>query len=81
MKDTVYADLKMYYVFRHVINGQKTFPEWDDRVKYYRGRVSKTVPLFTNNDYVPDFYCIGTKRDSDRRNIIKLGDPFKRNTP
>jgi hypothetical protein len=81
VKDTVYADLKMDYIFRHVIKGQKTFPEWDDRVKYYRGRVSKTVPLFTNSDYVPDFYCIGTKKDSDRRNIIKLGAPFNREYP
>ena len=53
----------MDYVFRNVISGQKTFPEWDDRVKYYNGSVSKTIPLFTSDDYVPDFYCIGTDRD------------------
>jgi hypothetical protein len=57
------------------INGQKTFPEWDDRVKYYQGTVSKTIPLFTSNDYVPDFYCIGTGKDSHNRNIIKMLSP------
>jgi hypothetical protein len=75
VKDTVFADLWMDYVFRNVINGQKTFPEWDDRVKYYKGSVSKTIPLFTSNDYVPDLYCIGTGLDSHKRNIIKMLSP------
>jgi hypothetical protein len=72
VKDTVYADLSMDYVFRNVINGQKTFPEWDDRVKFYKGSVSKTIPLFTSNDYVPDFYCIGTGKYPDMRSVIKI---------
>jgi hypothetical protein len=75
VKDTVYAELTMDYLFRNVIKGQKTFPEWDDRVKYYKGSVSKTIPLFTSNDYVPDFYCIGSDKDSEKRNIIKMSCP------
>ena len=63
VKDTLFAELKMDYVFRNVISGQKTFPEWDDRVKYYNGSVSKTIALFSPGDYVPDFYGIGTDRD------------------
>jgi len=58
-----------------VISGQKTFPEWDDRVKYYNGSVSKTIALFSPCDYVPDFYGIGTDRDSDRKHLIKMSSP------
>jgi hypothetical protein len=72
IRDTVYADLRMDYVFRNVVNGQKTFPEWDDRVKFYKGSVTKTIPLFASSDYVPDFYCIGTNKEPGRREIIKL---------
>jgi len=75
VKDTVYADLTMEYVFRNVINGGKTFPEWDDRVRYFKGRVSKRVPLFNSGDYVPDFYCLGTARNTGGRNIIKTAAP------
>ena len=75
IKDTIYADLSMDYVFRNVLKGQKTFPEWDDRVKYVRGRVSKRVPLFTSADYAPDLYCIGTERSAHKRESIKLSDP------
>ena len=77
VKDTVYADLRMDYVFRNVVRGQKTFPEWDDRVKFYKGSVSKTIPLFTSGDYVPDFYCIGTDRDPGGRTTIKMSAPFR----
>ena len=72
IKDTIYADLKMDYVFRNVINGEKTFPEWDDMVKFYKGSVSKTIPLFASNDYIPDFFCIGTNKEPDRREVLKL---------
>ena len=76
VKDTVYADLRMDYVFRNVVKGQNTFPEWDDRVKYYKGIVSKTIPLFTSADYVPDFYCIGTDRGPGGKNTIKMTAPL-----
>ena len=75
VKDTLFAELKMDYVFRNVISGQKTFPEWDDRVKYYNGSVSKTIALFSPDDYVPDFYSIGTDKDSDRKDFIKMASP------
>ncbi len=75
VKDTLFAELKMDYVFRNVISGQKTFPEWDDKVKYYNGSVSKTIALFSPGDYVPDFYGIGTDRDSDTKNFIKISSP------
>lgn len=78
VKDTVYAELTMSYVFRNVISGEKTFPEWDDRVRFYKGSVSKSVPLFTSGDYVPDFYCIGNARNTDNKNIIKICSPANR---
>jgi hypothetical protein len=76
--DTLYADLKMDYIYRNVVRGQKTFPEWDDRVKYYSGSVSKRVSLFTAADYVPGFYCIGNENLSSGRSIMKLSAPGKK---
>ncbi len=78
IKDTLFAEVKMDYVLRNVVKGQKTFPEWDDRVKYYNGSVTRTIPLFTSNDYVPYFYCIGTNKDSESQSIIKIQAPLKR---
>ncbi len=78
IKDTLFAEVKMDYVLRNVIKGQKTFPEWDDRVRYYKGSVTRTIPLFTSNDYVPDFYCIGTNKDSEGHGIIKIQAPLNR---
>jgi hypothetical protein len=72
VKDTIYADLYMDFVFRNVFNGHKTFPEWDDHVRYYKGRVAKTIPLFTSDDIVPDFYCIGSDKYHDKKNVIRL---------
>jgi hypothetical protein len=78
IKDTLFADLKMDYIYRNVVSGQKTFPEWDDRVRYYNGSVSKRVPLFTSFDYVPGFYCIGIEKASPGRSILKLSAPGKK---
>jgi hypothetical protein len=72
IKDTIFADLRMDYLFRNVLKGQKTFPEWDDRVKYVKGRVSKRIPILTSSDYVPEFYCIGTNMPPNERKVIKL---------
>jgi hypothetical protein len=74
LKDTIYANLKMDYLFRNVLKGRRTFPEWDDRIKYYSGTVTKTIPLFTSDDYVPDFYCIGTALPGNR-DVLKLSAP------
>jgi len=72
VKDTIYAELRMDYVFRNVLIGKRTFPEWDDRIKYYMGSVTKKIPLLTTRDYVPDFYCIGSDDAPENRDIIKL---------
>jgi hypothetical protein len=74
IKDTIFADLSMDYVFRNVLKGQRTFPEWDDRVKYVRGNVSKRIPLLTSADYVPDFYCIGAERPPEESEGINIMD-------
>jgi hypothetical protein len=66
------ANLKMDFVYRNVRNGRRTFPEWDDRVKYYRGTVTKTIPLFTARDYVPGFYCIGSLSQNAVRDLIDI---------
>lgn len=81
IKDTIFAELKMDYVLRNVLRGQKTFPEWDDRVKYYTGSVSKMITLFTSADYVPDFYCIGINHGNHDREIIKISEPGNREYP
>jgi hypothetical protein len=76
--DTIYADLKMDYLFRNVVHGKKTFPEWDDHIKYYHGSINKRVKLFTANDYVPDFSCVGFKGEPDKKDIIKLESSDKK---
>lgn len=75
IKDTIYADLQMDYIYRNVIRGSKTFPEWDDRVKYYSGKVNKRIPLFTAYDYVPDFYCIGFPGGAGKKDLVKFKSP------
>ncbi len=61
--DTICAVLEMNYVYRHVRSGWKTYQEWDDRVEYYTGSVSKKIPLFYKEDYLPSFYCIAAGED------------------
>ena len=34
--DTIFADLELNYIYRHVDSGWLTFAEWDDRVEYYQ---------------------------------------------
>ena len=68
--DTLFAMLKLEYVYRHVQSGWKTFAEWDDRVEYYTGNIEKKVPLFVKKDFLPSFYCIG--RDYPDRQAVKF---------
>ena len=75
IEDTIYAELSMDYIYRNVVKGDKTFPEWDDRIRYIRGSVKEMVPVFTARDYVPDFYCIGSDQGDDRCEMIRLGSP------
>ena len=70
--DTLFAELTVEYIYRHVESGWFTFAEWDDRVEYYKGNIQKQVPLFSKEDYVPLFYCLGT--DRDERDALKLSD-------
>jgi hypothetical protein len=64
--DTLFARVSLDYIYRHVESGWKTFAEWDDKVEYYRGNVSKKVPLFLKKDYLPRLYCIGTDQAEKR---------------
>jgi len=64
IKDTLFGVLEMEYLYRNVRKGSATFPEWDDNVVFYKGKVRSKVPLFTSDDYLPSFYCIG--RDESR---------------
>jgi hypothetical protein len=75
--DTIKAVLRMDYVYRNVGSGKRTFPEWDDRVTYCTGSVKKKIPLFTASDYVPDFYCIGSALDSERKDLITIEKSVK----
>jgi len=61
--DTIFAELSMHYIYRHVASGWPSYAEWDDRVEYYKGRIIRKVPLFLKKDYLPNFYCIGTEQD------------------
>lgn len=63
--DTIYADLNLYYIYRHVASGWNTFAEWDDKVEYYQGSFGRKVPLLLKKDYLPSFYCIGTGQGSN----------------
>ena len=68
--DTLYADLTLEYIYRHVASGWLTFAEWDDKVEYYKGSIDKKVPLFLKKDYLPRFFCIGT--DQGGKNALKF---------
>jgi len=58
--DTIFADLSLEYIYRHVASGWNTYAEWDDKVEYYQGLISRKIPLFTRKDYLPRFFCIGS---------------------
>jgi hypothetical protein len=68
--DTLFAKLTMEYTYRHVQSGWLTYAEWDDKVEYYEGIVHKRVPLFTKQDHLPGFYCIGVEQEV--RNALKV---------
>lgn len=64
--DTLFAFLSMEYIYRHVASGWETFAEWDDKVEYFQGHVSKKVPLFLKKDYLPGLFCIGTDQGENK---------------
>ena len=58
--DTLFAQLQMDYIYRHVAAGWKTYQEWDDRVEYYSGNLSRAIPLFTRKEYLPTLFALET---------------------
>ena len=75
VKDTVFADLRMDYVFRNVINGEKTFQEWDDKVMYCNGTINKRIALITSSDYLPGLFCIAPGNDNVSGGPVRLEKP------
>lgn len=61
--DVIFATLTLEFIYRHVESGWKTFQEWDDRVIYYEGKISREVPLFDKDEIAPRFFCIRTETD------------------
>lgn len=70
--DTLFAELTVEYIYRHVESGWQSFAEWDDKVEYYEGTLQKRVPLFTKEDYLPGFYCIG--EDQGEKDALKFSN-------
>jgi hypothetical protein len=66
------ADLKLDFIYRNVKKGRRSFPEWDDRIKYYKGNKESIVLLFRDSDYVPGFYSIGTDRGGSGKELVYL---------
>ncbi len=64
--------LEMEYIYRHVVSGWKTFQEWDDRVAFYKGKVTREVTLFKKQDYLPSLWSIGTESGQKKVRIRTL---------
>jgi hypothetical protein len=73
--EKIQAKLTLTYVYRHVQNfrGQRTYYEWDDKVRYYTGTIHKDVTVFYKKDYLPDFAFIGKKG----QDTIGMGSRFQ----
>ena len=82
--DTLFAELRLDYIYRHVASGWNTYAEWDDNVEYYQGSHSQKVPLFSRKDYVPHFFCIGSdqggkyalkfSKNQDKEYLLQFSD-------
>jgi hypothetical protein len=72
IKPQIRAKLTMDFVYRNVKCGRKTFPEWDDRIKYYTGHREKHVSLLRDTSYVPKFYCIGSGLGGTRKSFAEI---------
>lgn len=70
--DSIMATLEMEYIYRHVESGWKSYQEWDDRVAYYSGKVSKQLPLFRRVDYLPQLYCLGSEEKGEEAIRVSL---------
>jgi hypothetical protein len=71
---SIRAMLTYDYAYRHVLKGDKTFYEWDDKVKYVTGTVSKEVTLMKAKDILPPFCCLKFQCDTSthNKNFIKI---------
>jgi hypothetical protein len=71
---SIRALLTYDYAYRHVEKGDKTFYEWDDKVKYVTGTVSKEVTLMKAKDILPPFCCLKFQCDTSthNKNFIKI---------
>lgn len=67
--EAISATLELEYIYRHVESGWKTFQEWDDRVAYYKGSVTREVILFEKHEYAPPIYCIADVSGDERLRI------------
>jgi hypothetical protein len=71
---SIRAMLTYDYAYRHVEKGDKTFYEWDDKVRYVTGSVSKEVTLMKAKDILPPFCCLKFQGDTNthNKNFIKV---------
>jgi hypothetical protein len=72
----IHASLQYNYAYRHVVKGEKTIYEWDDRVKYFTGTVTKPVTLLRVRDMIAPFACVKLAGDHQRddKNFIAIKD-------
>ena len=68
--DTIFAELSIHYIYRHVASGWNTFAEWDDAVEYYQGSINRKIPLFLKKEYLPKLFCIGTEQGGKEALIL-----------
>ena len=65
------------YAYRHVVKNAKTFYEFDDRVQYYTGKVTKKVNVLSLEDVMPAYFGIiplgAAMTDPNKR--LKIEDP------
>ena len=64
--DDIMAQLDFNFVYRNVKNkrGQKTFYEWDDKVRYFQGNSVDIIRLLGRRDVLPPFHYIGNDSTS-----------------
>ncbi|HXB95313.1 MAG TPA: hypothetical protein VNU70_09150 [Puia sp.] len=68
------AMLTYDYAYRHVEKGDNTYYEWDDKVRYVTGTVSKEVTLMKAKDILPPFCCLKFQCDTSihNKNFLKI---------
>jgi hypothetical protein len=64
------AKLVFDFTYRSVISGGRTFPEWDDRVRFFSGHREKHIILLKPSDYVPSFFCLGSTGPESGKNFV-----------